>query len=169
MARLKALVYRSCQRTHSASPQSASDPAVVQLRDEVRCMAIPCASAHVFDRKCRTALQLCELAVDPFVRPTMSSYFSSTSQPIEPNLSAYFLTQPSFQLKDACNMDTRGIGRSLVQSVGCRNEPLYSALPESGFIRLVRILAGDWDEDIVCDIFETSLGTMLPYRALSYA
>lgn len=170
MARLKALVYRSCQRTHSASePQSASDAAVVRLRDEVTCTAIPCASARVLERKCRTALQLCEPAVDPFVRPTRSSYFSSTSQPIEPNLSAYFLTQPSFQLKNACNMDTSRIGRSLVQSVGCRNETLYSALPESGVIRLVNIRAGDWDEDIVCDIFETSLGTMLPYKALSYA
>jgi hypothetical protein len=46
---------------------------------------------------------------------------------------------------------------------------LYSTLPESGVIRLVKILSGDWDEEIVCDIFETSLGTIMPYKALSYA
>jgi hypothetical protein len=66
-------------------------------------------------------------------------------------------------------MDTCNIGRSLVLSVGCRNETLYSTLPESGVIRLVKILSGDWDEEIVCDIFETSLGTIMPYKALSYA
>jgi hypothetical protein len=33
----------------------------------------------------------------------------------------------------------------------------------------VKILSGDWDEEIVCDIFETSLGTITPYKALSYA
>jgi hypothetical protein len=67
------------------------------------------------------------------------------------------------------NNSTWGFGRSLVQSVDCRNELLYSALPESGVIRLIKILSGDWDEDIVCDIFETSLGTITPYKALSYA
>jgi hypothetical protein len=46
---------------------------------------------------------------------------------------------------------------------------LYSALPESGIIRLVKIVPGDWDEDIVCDMFEASLGTATPYKALSYA
>jgi hypothetical protein len=66
-------------------------------------------------------------------------------------------------------MNTWDIDRSLVQSVGCRNEALYSTLPESGVIRLVKILSGDWDEDIACDIFETSLGTITPYKALSYA
>jgi hypothetical protein len=66
-------------------------------------------------------------------------------------------------------MYTWGIGRSLVQSVGCRNEALYSALPESGVIRLVKVLSEGWDEDIVCEIFEISLGTIMPYKALSYA
>jgi hypothetical protein len=66
-------------------------------------------------------------------------------------------------------MDTCDIGRSLVESVGRRNETLYSTLLESGVIRLVKILSGDWDEEIVCDIFETSLGTITPYKALSYA
>jgi hypothetical protein len=66
-------------------------------------------------------------------------------------------------------MDTWGIGRSLVQSGGCRNGALYSTLPESGVIRLLKILSGDWDEDIACEIFETSLGTIAPYKALSYA
>ena len=66
-------------------------------------------------------------------------------------------------------MDTWGFGRSLVQSVGYRNEALYSALPESGMIRLVNILSGGWDEDIICEIVEISLGTIMPYRALSYA
>lgn len=66
-------------------------------------------------------------------------------------------------------MNTWGFGRSLVQSVGYRNEALYSALPESGMIRLVNILSGGWDEDIICEIVEISLGTIMPYRALSYA
>lgn len=66
-------------------------------------------------------------------------------------------------------MDTCGIGRSLVQSVGCRNATLYSTLPGLGVIRLAKIFSGDWDEEIVCDIFETPLGTIMPYKALSYA
>lgn len=53
--------------------------------------------------------------------------------------------------------------------MGCRNENSYSSLPEAGVIRLVKLLSGDWDEEIVCDIFETSLGTITPYKALSYA
>jgi hypothetical protein len=67
------------------------------------------------------------------------------------------------------NMETGGIGQSLREIVGCSNKALYSALPGSGIIRLVKILPGDWDEDIVCEIFQTPLGTITPYKALSYA
>jgi hypothetical protein len=66
-------------------------------------------------------------------------------------------------------METWNNGRSQEHIMGYRIKALYSALPGSGVIRLVKILPGDWDEDIVCEIFETPLGTITPYKALSYA
>lgn len=43
-------------------------------------------------------------------------------------------------------MDMWGICRSLAPSVGSRNKALYSALPEPGVIRLVKIFPGNWDD-----------------------
>lgn len=45
---------------------------------------------------------------------------------------------------------------------------IYRATLDPGEIRLVRILPGEWSDDIQCELNPESLESTKPYKALSY-